>query len=341
VNRVRTARRSAPANGHAAGLAAGLEQELRALEALARDMLGNLVHDPRTIAGAVDGTQDTLRRMRLTPASAVLDLLSPMVWDLAQERGKEVELVTRGAGLEVDRKILQAMKDPLIHLLRNAVDHGIEPPEARAKAGKPPRGRVAVSIASLEGGRIEIRVDDDGSGIDPARVRAAARRTHLLTAEQTEALTDAAALDLVFLSGLSTSPIITDLSGHGLGLAIIKQQVDRLGGRIRLETRTGLGTTVRMILPATIATFRGLLVRAGARPFLLPTESVERVLRIAPDAVQSVEGREAIRWDAHPLVLDRLSRLLGLAQGDDQPEVGGAQPCVVVTAGEAAVSPLR
>ncbi|MBI2461065.1 MAG: response regulator [Candidatus Rokubacteria bacterium] len=339
MNRVRAAQ-GPGAHGSDAGPTAELESGLRAMEAQARELFRRLILDQRAIRKGVDGLQDELRRMRLTPASVVLDLFPRMVRDLAREHGKEVEWMAHGASLEVDRQVLDAMKEPLIHLVRNAIDHGIEPPEARAQAGKALRGQVAVAIASLEGGRIEIRVEDDGGGIDLVRVRAAAVRARLLTAEEADTLTDDAALDLVFRSGLSTSPIITDLSGHGLGLAIVRERVERLGGQIRMETRAGAGTTVRLTLPATIATFRGLLVQAGGQGFLLPTEAVERVIRIASNEIESVEGREAIRWNGHPLSVARLSGLLGLPEQADQPEAEGKRPCVIVGSGEERVGCL-
>jgi two-component system chemotaxis sensor kinase CheA len=309
-----------------------LDGALRALEARARELLGHLVRDERTIAGAVGGLLDDLRRLRMMPVSTVLDVFPRMVRDLAREQGKEVEWVARGTDLEVDRKVLEAIKDPLIHLVRNAVDHGIEPPEVRAQTGKPPRARVAVSLASLEGNRIEIRVEDDGRGIDPARVRDAAVRTRLLSAERAQAFTDEEAIDFTFHSGLSTSPIMTEVSGHGLGLAIVKERVERLGGRIHIETQAGAGTTVRVIVPATIATFRGLLIQAGGQSFLLATVAVERAIRIAPDEVERVEGREAIRWNGHALAVAPLGRLLGLPERDGEPR--SKHPCVVVRSGD-------
>lgn len=330
----------ARADGHAAGLVADLDGELRTLEARARELLGHLVRDERTIAGAVDGLLDDLRRLRIMPVSTVLDLFPWMVRDLAREQGKEVEWVARGADLEVDRKVLQTIKEPLIHLVRNAIDHGIERSEARAQAGKAPRGRVAVTIAALEGNRIEIRVEDDGGGIDRARVREAAVRARLLSPERAQALTDEEALALIYRSGLSTSPIITDVSGHGLGLAIVKERVEGLGGQIHLETRIGAGTTVRMILPATVATFSGLLVQAGGQPFLLPTDAVEWAIRIAPEEVERVEGREAIRWNGHPLSVASLGRLLGLPERDGQTEPRSKQLCVVVRSGDERVGLL-
>jgi two-component system chemotaxis sensor kinase CheA len=327
-------------NGQAADPLAALDSDLRAVESEARELLAHLRHDQRTIASVVDSLLDEIRRLRMTPASFVLDLFPRMVWDLARAQGKEVEWVARGADLDVDRKVLEAIKDPLIHLVRNAVDHGIEPPATRAEAGKALKGRVGVIIDALEGNRIEIRVEDDGAGIDMARVKAEAVRTRLLTSEEAESLTDEHALSLIYRSGLSTSPIITDLSGHGLGLAIVKERVERFGGQIHFETRSGVGTTVRMTLPATIATFCGLLVEAGGQAFLLPIEAVERAIRIAPDAIETVEGREAIRSNGSPLAVARLSGLLELPGRDDPHEPGSQHPCVIVRSGEERVALL-
>ena len=311
------------------------EGALRGVTAQVREMLVHATRDQRAIAGAVDGLLDEMRRMRMTPASAVLDLFPRMVRELAREQGKEVEWEAQGAELEVDRKVLEAMKEPLIHLVRNAVDHGIEKPEVRAQAGKPRRGRVAAAVRPLEGGRVEIRLEENGRGIDLERVKEEAVRTRLLTAEEAQALSDEEALDLIFRSGLSTSPLITDVSGHGLGLAIVKEQVERLDGQIRVETRLGEGTTVRLLLPATIATFRGLLVRAGGQSFLLPLEAVERVIRVGPAQMERVEGREMVRWNGSPLSVGRLGTLLGLPErgGPPGPE-SDMRPCAVVRVGE-------
>lgn len=317
-----------------ATLPSEIEPALREAEAQAREVLTHLLGDQRAIAGAVDGLLDELRRLRMMPASTILDLFPRMVLDLAREHGKEVEWAAQGADLEVDRRALEAIKGPLIHLVRNAVDHGIESPRTREEGGKPPVGRITVSVAALEGSRVEIRVEDDGAGIDPVRVRAAAVRARLLMAEEAEALPDDEVLNLIFRSGLSTSPIITDVSGHGLGLAIVKERVEQLGGRIQVETRPGQGTTVRMLLPATIATFRGLQVRAGGQTFLLSTDAIERVIRVSPAEIERIEGREAIRADGYPLSVAPLGRLLRLPDASDPPEPGVQQPCVVVTAGE-------
>jgi two-component system chemotaxis sensor kinase CheA len=332
------AARSGQAASAEAELTAGLEPALRALGVRAQELLAHTVRDQRAIAGTVDELLEETRRLRMMPASSVLDVFPRMVRDLAEEQGKEVEWVVQGDNLEVDRKVLEAAKDPLIHLVRNAIDHGIEPPKARAEAGKAPRGRVAVIVTALEGGRIEIRVEDDGRGIDLARVRAAAVRAGLLSSEAAEALTNDDALDLIYRSGLSTSPIITNVSGHGLGLPIVRERVERLGGRIDVQTRVGAGTTITMVVPASIATFRGLLVRAGGQPFLLPIEAVERAIRVAPEDVETVERREAVRWDGRPLFLAQLSGLLGFPEAAR--ELRGKNPCVIVRVGEERVGLL-
>ena len=302
-----------------------LEEALRTVEAQGRDLLAHALRDQRAVEGTVTGLLDALRQLRLIPAETILGLFPRMVRDLAEQDGKEVEWTVRGADLDVDRKILEAMKGPLIHLVRNAIDHGIETPDARRQGGKSSRGHVGLVVSPLEGERIELRVEDDGRGIDPAKVREAAIRSRAVSATEGGAMTDSKALELVYRSGVTTTQIITDVSGHGLGLAIVKEQVERHGGETRIESRIGAGTTVRMILPATIATFRGLLVRAGGLPFLLPLEAVERAIRVAPERIQPVEGRDAIRWNDAPLPLVRLVDVLGLPR-EEQPSAVSHQP---------------
>lgn len=333
--RVRAARRSPGATSPAAAPAADPESVLQTLEAQTRAMLEHVTRDRRTIASAADSLQEHLRLLRIAPVSVVLNLFPGMVRSLAEALGKQVEWVVQGADLEADRKVLEAMKDPLIHLVRNAIDHGIESPDVRMKAGKPPRGLVAVTLASLEGNRIEIRVEDDGRGIDLAQVRAAAVRARHLSAEEARALSDDAALDLIYRSGLSTTPLISDVSGHGLGLAIVKERVERLDGHIRVETRPGLGTAVRITLPVTVATFRGLLVRAGGQPYLLPGDAVERTFHVLPRQTESQEGRPMIQWEGRPILLAPLSELLGLPAGKAGSASNGKRPCVIVRVREA------
>jgi two-component system chemotaxis sensor kinase CheA len=331
LTRCRGALQRAGSDG--AGASGALEQQLRAAESQAAALRDSLRHDQRRIAVAVDALSDKLRRVRMTGASAVLDLFPRMVRDLAAQQGKEVDWDAGGADLEVDRRVLEAVKDPLIHLVRNGVGHGIEQPAERTKAGKPPRGRVAVSVVALERGRIAIQVDDDGRGCDPAAAKAAAVRARQLTVQEAEALADTDALALLYRSGVSTSATITDIAGHGLGLAIAKECVDRLDGEITLESRPGKGTAVRMVLPATIAGFRGLLVRAGGQPLLLSLDAVERVLRVSAADVGIVEGRDTLFRDGAPLRVARLDVLLQLPQEENGNRDDDRRPCVVIRAG--------
>jgi two-component system chemotaxis sensor kinase CheA len=317
------------------------EQQAARCKHLARKLVTGLVRDHRRLAASVDGLQAELRHLRMTPAAAILEPFPLMVRNLADEQGKQVDFDVHGAELELDRRILEVIKDPLIHLVRNAVAHGIESPEERAEAGKRPRGSVAITFTPLEGGRIEIAVADDGSGADPAQAKNAAVRARLLTPEEADGLSDDDALDLVYRSGISTTPIITDLSGHGLGLAIVKEQVERLDGRVRFENRIGAGVTVRLVLPSSIATFRGLLVRAGGQQFLLPLEACESVVRIGADDLGIIEGREAIRSLGGAVPVARADAVLGLpSAGRGDIDGNGKHPCVIVRSGEEQIALL-
>jgi two-component system chemotaxis sensor kinase CheA len=311
-------------DGGRPGLDRGLVQRARAL-------LGALLHDQRVLASAVDALQDGTRHLRMLPAASALEAFPGMVADLARAQQKEVDWQVSGAEMEVDRKVLETIREPLLHLVRNAIDHGIEPPAERAASGKARRGKVKVAFAPLEGRRVEVRVEDDGAGIDLAGVRAAAVRARVAGVEEAERLPEGAVLDLVFASGVSTSPVVTDLSGHGLGMAIVRDRVERLGGRLALDTRPGNGTAVRMEVPATVATFRGLLVRAGSQPVLLPLGSVERVIRVAARDVEAAAGGSAIRYLRKALPVAALARVLGWP--GEEPLNGTPRPCVVVDGG--------
>jgi two-component system chemotaxis sensor kinase CheA len=230
-----------------------------------------------------------------------------------------VELVIRGDEIEIDRRILEQIKDPLNHLFRNCVDHGVEQPAAREQKGKPAHATLTIAVAHKDGSKVEILVADDGTGIDVAKVKAAAGKLGIMSAEQLGKLNEREALALVFQSGLSTSPIVTDLSGRGLGLAIVRERVERLGGTIALETQPDRGTSFRIVLPLTLATFRGVLVRAGDRMFIIPAVSVERVALVAAKDIRTVENRETIALDGQALSLVRLSDVLEIPRAPGEP----------------------
>ena len=270
--------------------------------------------DQRMLGKMVDDLLGDMKKVLMLPFSALMEIFPRLVRDLARDGGKEIALEIRGGDIEADRRILEEIKDPLIHLLRNCVDHGIEMPEARARLDKSPKGNIGIVISPRSGNRVEIDVSDDGAGINPDKVKAAAARLGLLEQEALSELDEAAAVELIYQSGVSTSPIITEVSGRGLGLAIVREKVERLGGSVAVETRAGAGTTFRIELPLTLATYRGIAVRVGAQTFVLQTCNVERNVRIRHEDIQTVENRETLRLGDETLSLAWLGEVLGIPQ---------------------------
>ena len=289
--------------------------------------------DQRALGSIADTLQNDMKQALMQPFSTLLELLPKLVRDLARDSGKQVELRIDGAAIEIDRRILEQMKDPLIHLVRNAIDHGIELPAERARRGKVGEGRLTVAITPKEGNQVELVIADDGAGIDLERVVAAALRLGLVAPEEAGSLSRSDALALTYASGLSTSVILTDISGRGLGLPIVREKVEKLGGGIAIESPAGGGTLFRVVLPTTLANFHGLLVAVGDNQFVLPARNVERVARVAPDTIRTVENREAIELGGEAVALARLSDVLGLP--DAQPVARGAShlPVAVVASG--------
>jgi two-component system, chemotaxis family, sensor kinase CheA len=288
----------------------------------------------RTLGRMVDELLEEMKRVSMLPFSSLLEIVPKLGRDLARDRGKEVEVVVQGGEIEIDRRILEEMKDPLIHVVRNCIDHGIEAPQERERKHKPRHGRMMIAIAQHNSNQVEILVSDDGAGIDVARVKAAAQQLRLVTPEEAETLDEAEALALVFHSGVSTSPMITDISGRGLGLAIVREKVEKLGGVISLEASRDVGTAFRMVLPLTLATFRGVLVRVAEHFFVLPTMYVERVLRVNVAAVKTVENRQTLQLDGQAVSLVRLAEVLELSHPHATDASVDNLPAVVLAAAE-------
>ncbi|HUX25061.1 MAG TPA: hybrid sensor histidine kinase/response regulator [Burkholderiales bacterium] len=295
-------------------------------------------HDQRMLAGMTDSLLHDVKEMQLLPFASLLEIFPRFARELAREQGKHVELEIRGGEIEIDRRILEAMKDPLIHLLRNGIDHGIEKPAVREAGGKSPHGTITLAISQQDSGKVEILVTDNGAGIDAARVKAAAGKLGVVSAEDAERLGEAETLALIFQSGVTTSPIITDVSGRGLGLAIVREKVERLGGSIAIESQPDAGTAFRIVLPLTLANFRGILVRAGGQLFVIPAASVERVARVADKDIQTVENRETIPLDGQAISLAWLSDVLELPRADAAARSAGNLPLVVLGPGPARVA---
>jgi two-component system chemotaxis sensor kinase CheA len=304
----------------------GQGQRLRRLEKDLERLTAALVGDSRLIDQVADALDDEVRRARMLPFAEACQGLARMVEDLAVASGKAVDLVLGGGDVELDRSVLEGLKDPLRHLLRNAVDHGAEPPAQRSAAGKPARARVTVD-AVLRGAQVEVVVADDGRGLDLDALRQQARKKGL-----PEPADDHEAARLVFHPGLSTSRLITDVSGRGIGLDVVKSQVEALHGTVDVTFTPGQGTRFTLAVPLTLTTLRAVLVGAGGQTFAFVGTSVEKLVRIDPAQVRSVQGREVLSLGGAPLPVVSLLDVLGRGAAETGP-ARGKMPAVVLTTG--------
>jgi len=290
--------------------------------------------DRYAVGKLVDDLLEDSKKLLLLPFASVSGSFAKVVRDLCRDEGKEADLTIDGGEVEIDKRILEEIKDPLIHLLRNCVGHGIEPPTVRAGRGKPARATITLRVSQLPGNQVEIAVSDDGAGIDAARVAQTAVERGLISPEEAAALGDDAARALIFLPELSTSPLVTQLSGRGLGLAIVREKAEKLGGGVSVASEPGCGTSFRIVVPATQSTFRGILVMAAGQLLVVPTLHVERVVRVRRKDVKSVEGREAIDLAGRAVALVRLAEVLELPSapaGEEAPSSLGTPVLVLGT----------
>jgi len=248
------------------------------------------------------------------PVSFLVEVFPSMVREISREQSKEIDFTVLGSELEVDKRILEELKDPLIHLIRNSIDHGIGVPKERMLQNKPAKGKITIAFNARENGQLEIIISDDGKGIDTKKVINAAIKSDLITKESAEKLTKDEILSLIFHSGLSTSSIITDLSGRGLGLSIVREKVERLNGKLELESQENEGTKFIISLPMTMAAFRGILIKLNDFQFFIPSMNVERVVRIKSEEITTVENHETICIGEDILSLVNLNELLGLPE---------------------------
>ncbi len=283
----------------------------------------------------IDELQSSMKELRMLPLATIFEGLPRMVRDIAREKGKEVDLVITGAETQLDKKVLEGLKASLVHVLRNAVDHGIEMPETRKSLGKPSAGTIKMS-AFHEGGSVVIRIEDDGQGIDPERIRQSVLRKGIIPADELVKMTDKEIVNIIFMNGFSTSPIITDISGRGIGLDIVRRDIEQLKGKIFLTSKPGEGTTFSLILPLTIAIIQVLLVRVRDLIFAIPVPSIAESLSVEKNDLSTMEGRMAISIRGHSLPLARLSDTLGIPSHAKEDEsagrtFAGKMPVVIVS----------
>lgn len=284
--------------------------------------------EARQAGSLIEKLIEDAKSLLMFPFASLTEGLPAMLREIAQEQGKQLTVQLQGESLELDRRILQGLRDPLIHLLRNAIDHGIEPPSQREAQGKPARGRILIQARCTEQGKAEILIQDDGRGIDRQALREAAVRDGYLTAEQDALLRDEEILPLIFRSGLSTRREVSRLSGRGLGMAIVQEQIEKLGGQIRVSSQPAQGTRFYLELPLALASFRGIQLRIGQRRFAIPTLSTQRVLRLDSRQIQTIEGRPTFILNERTLAIVSLAGLLGIAA--DAPSAEAPQSLILL-----------
>lgn len=246
--------------------------------------------------------QDSIMRARMQPINTLWRNLPRLVRELEIACGKEIALELEGSETELDRNIIAAIKDPLMHLVRNCIDHGVEPPEVRVAAGKSAQGSLKLR-ASQENGKVILEIREDGAGIDPAQLKARSQQLGLISAAQAESMRDREALDLIFIPGFSTLNEATHLSGRGVGMDVVRRNIESVNGSIEVESQVGQGTTFRLNIPLTLAIIPTLLVKSGGERFAIPQSSVQELIRI--------EGRDRINQQIETLFDAPVYRLRG------------------------------
>jgi len=282
--------------------------------------IGELDFITRALQGAV-------MQIRMQPVKRVFSRFPKLARDVARGLGKQVEVELQGEDTDLDKNLVEALADPLVHMVRNSVDHGIELPEARLRAGKPAAGRLTLS-AQQEGDHILITVRDDGAGIDAERLREKAVQKGLLDAASASRLTPEECLDLIFLPGFSTKEQVSDLSGRGVGMDVVRSRIKELNGSVSIDSRIGQGTTFRIRVPLTLAILSALMVQAGERQYALPLAPVRDVFALDQEAIRKLD-----RWDV-VMTRQEALRLVHLDPWLSPQAVGGPRHVVVAQVGE-------
>ncbi|MDC0663418.1 hybrid sensor histidine kinase/response regulator [Marinobacter sp. SS21] len=266
----------------------------------------------RELVSLADLMRQEMQHTLILPCGVLTEGIPAMVQDIADDSGKEVRLEVTGDDLQVDKRVLDELRSPLQHLIRNAIDHGLEPPQQRQERGKASAGSLKVTFSHEVGDKFELLIQDDGRGMDSAALAQEALERGLVSAEELKTWSEERVYQLVFSSGFSTSAMITDLSGRGLGLAIVQEKVERLGGEIRIESQPGEGTTFLIRLPTTMATYRALLVKVTETVLAVPAQVVVKVLRVPLEELTTMENRLSLSLDGQVLPLWRLAEVLDL-----------------------------
>jgi two-component system, chemotaxis family, sensor kinase CheA len=306
------------------------EQHLEQLGTLVNQLSRALHEDTARLDTITDRLEEGIRTLRLMPLATIFNLFPRLVRDLARQEGKQVELVIEGGDTRADKRILEEMKDPLLHMIYNAIDHGIETPAERRRQGKPEvatitlRGRQTASSIIIE-------VSDDGRGLNLESIRQAAVRRGLYRPEELEQLTPAQIQGLILSPGFSSRTMVTEISGRGVGLDVLRTNVERLKGTIDVQSTPGQGCTLRVQLGTTLATANVLLVKTSGQTYALPVEFVQTAYLVQPDDLFSLEGHNTILYEHQPISVVWLADLLGLTRAERQ---GRRLSCIILQAGQ-------
>ena len=308
---------------------AQLESDLHLLRDDAFRFVRSHADGYNTLHGNLTQMADHVAEARLIPLASVFEAFPRAARDLAHAQNKHIELVVENTNAGVDRSLVADLRDALVHLLRNSVDHGIESPDTRSTLGKSETGRITLR-ARADGDMLHVEVEDDGRGIDPDRLRQVAVARRLLTEPQAAALSEREAMELIFRAGFSTRDEVSELSGRGVGMDVVKKKVEALGGSVAVSSRIGRSTTVSLRLPQSLALMRVLLIRMGDDVYGMPAADVEAVARFRPEDRLEIMGTVAVMHRGRPVTMVALGPLLGLNGGPrfERP------PCVVVRYGE-------
>jgi two-component system chemotaxis sensor kinase CheA len=316
--------RNLPANPGLARVARYLEFVDHQVHSLAGRTRTLRLHQQRSswsLRQLSDELQQEVKQARIVPAESVYEGFHKMVRDLAGDQGNEIEFRVTGLEVQADRLVLQALKDPLMHLLRNAVTHGIESPEVRAKNGKSKTGRVSLRLQT-QGNRLTLAVEDDGQGVDLGKVAKVAVQRGLISEADAAAKSPRELARLIFQPGFSTSEVVTDLAGRGMGLSVVYEAVERLQGEVEIQAGNQGSTSILLSVPLSISTHRLLLVSCCGQTFCIPAHAIERLCRLQAQDVRTVEGKPVFCLDGNQIPLTSLARVLEIGQPDLDMEAG-------------------
>ena len=274
--------------------------------------------------------QDEMMQTRLLPASYVLDPFGRVVRDLSKKQNKEVDLEITGSEIELDRVVLEEIGDPLIHLLRNAIDHGIESPEERQAKGKDPKGKIAIKV-SRQKGQISIEISDNGRGVSVAKVKEKAIKKGIITELEAENLDDKKILDIIALPGFSTAKEVTDISGRGVGLDVVKIKLESLGGRLDFESTLDVGTRFFLTLPLTLAIIKAMLVQVQGEILAVPLMNIRETIKIKRHEIKLVQNFQVIKVRDEVIPILHMDKELGIPSVSDELETtNDGLPLVII-----------